>query len=94
MRAATSQLSLDYEGVNSYWRPLVVMAQLFDRSPYRPKRRSVIAAKQCKKRSGKLQGVQLGLFEDFYRPPAPARVIADPERPLADVFPEAYLDTP
>lgn len=91
MRAATSQLSLDYERVNSYWRPLVVMAQVFDRSPYRSKRRSVVAAKEYKKRSGRLQGVQLGLFEDFYRPPAPVRPIADPERPLADVFPEAYV---
>jgi hypothetical protein len=84
--AASSQLSLDYEGVNSYWRPLVVMAQVFSY------KRTKIAAKHCKKRSGKLQGRQLGLFEDFYRPETPVRPAPDPNRPLLDVFPEAYSE--
>lgn len=89
----SSQLGLDYEGVNQYWRPLVVMAQLFAHPSYRRKTRSRVAVKQCKKGSGKLQGVQMGLFEDFYRPPAPVRPAADPNRPLLDVFPEAYRET-
>ena len=86
MRSSASQLSLDYEGVNRYWRPLVVMAQVFERSKStgRPK----VAAVRCKKRSKRLQGVQLGLFEYFYRPAeAPVRNFA---QPLLDVFPEAY----
>jgi hypothetical protein len=83
------------------WRSLVILAALgerldSDRPPFhRPEEpvRAGIAAKRCKKRSGKLQGLQLELFPDppdptFYRPPA-ARAL-DPERPLADVFPEAY----
>jgi hypothetical protein len=57
---------------------------------YRPARR-VTAGKRCKKSSRPLQGIQLEMFADppdpkFYRP----AVIRDPERPLADLFPEAY----
>lgn len=82
----SSQLFLDYEGVNSYWRPLVIMAQVFQR-PSAPRK---VASVRCKKRSGKLQGMQLDLFESFYRPEVPVRPAPDPARPLADVFPEAY----
>lgn len=91
--AASSQLSLDYEGVNHYWRPRVVMAQIFQR----PNRHAepLIAAVRCKKRKkggATLQGVQLDMFESFYRPEVPVKVAADPNRPLADVFPEAYRE--
>lgn len=88
MRSPASQLSLDYEGVNRYWRPLVVMAQVFERSKStgRPK----VAAVRCKKRSKRLRGVQLGLFEDFYRPLAPVTPVRNFAQPLIDVFPEAY----
>jgi hypothetical protein len=56
---------------------------------YRPARRTRpgVAAKQCKKRSGKLQGLQLELFPDTQS--LNSRV-PDPARPLGDLFPEAY----
>ncbi len=55
---------------------------------YRPAKRvrPGIAAGQCKKRSGKLQGLQLELFPGE-RMSVP---VSDPARPLADLFPEAY----
>lgn len=48
-----------------------------DSNFYRPAKRvhAGVVVKQCKERSGKLQGLQLELF---------------PDRPLADLFPEAY----
>jgi|ERR1039458_742197 hypothetical protein len=86
MGPADSPLGLNYEGVNRYWRPLVVMAQCFQR----PKVNRLPLVIRCKKRSGKLQGLQLDLFESFYRPEVPVRPTPDPARPLADLFPEAY----
>jgi hypothetical protein len=98
MRPAADQLSLGFHPTTESWRPLVLVAAAAEeaQSFYRPKRRiqRQIAASRCKKRSGKLQCTQLALFLDpasdpnFYRP---VRIFAhDPERPLADVFPEAY----
>ena len=98
------------------WRSLVILAALGERlaseNPfYRPKQaiRARIAANRCKKRSRKLQGMQLELFpapgrvpdidarnfapaSNFYRPVK--LYTPDPERPLADVFPEAYENQP
>jgi hypothetical protein len=94
-RPAPSQLSLGFHPVFECWRPLLAMATAFEAAEnfYRPKRciQPAIAANRCKKRTtGKLQGVQLDLFSAFYRPEAPVRPQPDPERPLLDVFPEAY----
>jgi hypothetical protein len=101
-RPAAGQLSLRFHPVVECWRPLVLVAAAFEEAQtfYRPKRRiqPAIAANRCNKRTnslqksttGKLQGVQLDLFSAFYRPEAPVRPKPDPERPLADVFPEAY----
>ena len=59
---------------------------------YRPERRTKpgIAAKECKKSSGKLQGVQLELFADELKVNCSPSVNSDPDRPLFDLFPEAY----
>lgn len=74
---------------------MVVVAAAAEHADSKPTfYRPANAAKHCKKRSGKLQGLQLSLFPDppdpnFYRPPV---VITtwDPNRPLADIFPTAY----
>jgi hypothetical protein len=58
---------------------------------YRPSKRVSprgAAAKACKKGSERLQGVQLELPFPFPQA-TPARAI-DAERPLLDLFPEAY----
>lgn len=97
-RPAEGQLSLGFHPVFESWRPFLFMAAAFEgeQTFYRPKRRTqpAVAANRCKKRSNRLQGTQLDLFLDppedpnFYRP---VRIFAhDPDRPLADVFPEAY----
>jgi hypothetical protein len=87
------------------WRPLVMIAAAAeevaaDKTFHRPNPavRREIAANRCKKRSQRLQGTQLELFPEkgdpnFYRPAMPTSVRTfayDPERPLADVFTEAY----
>jgi hypothetical protein len=100
-RPAEGQLNLGFHPVNECWRPLLLVAAAFEEAQtfYRPKRRiqPTVAANRCNKRSNRLQGTQLALFLDppddpnFYRP---VRIFAhDPDRPLADVFPEAYLDS-
>jgi hypothetical protein len=82
------------------WRPLVLVAEAAERNErssafYRPKQpvRPGNAAKGCKKGSGRLQGVQLELFPqndpNFYRSTL-VKAKVDPERPLADLFPEAF----
>jgi hypothetical protein len=101
-RPAAGQLSLAFHPVFECWRPLLAMATALEAAEnfYRPKRRLQPAANRCKTRiqlmqkrtTGKLQGVQLDLFSAFYRPEAPVRPKLDPERPLLDVFPEAYPD--
>jgi hypothetical protein len=99
-RPAAGQLSLGFHPVFECWRPLLAVAMAFEAADnfYRPKQpiQPVIAANRCKKRIQSLQkrttgeGVQLDLFSAFYRPEAPVRPTPDPERPLLDVFPEAY----
>jgi hypothetical protein len=54
--------------------------------------RTELAAKRCENPSGQLRGTQLSLFLEpaepqFYRPIAST---VNFERPLADLFPEAY----
>ena len=56
---------------------------------YRPARRPQpgIAVKGCRKRTEGLQGMQLELFAETVQS---VQVVQDPERPLFDLFPEAY----
>lgn len=54
-----------------------------DRRYYRPRRRVKPGAER--KRTSEQASKQLELFA----PPAP-RIVKDPNRPLADLFPEAY----
>jgi hypothetical protein len=97
MRPVAAQLSLAFHPTVESWRPLLLVAAAAAeaQSFYRPKLRiqPSIAADRCKKRqmTGKLQGVQLDLFAAFSRPEAPVPPKPDPDRPLLDVFPEAYV---
>lgn len=99
-------LRLPWAGIFEPWRPFVLAAEVAKTAV--PPR---IAAKRCKKASGRLQGVQLNLFpdnpaENFTEPgkftpgllppdfPRPGQLefpIIDEDRPLADLFPEAYV---
>jgi hypothetical protein len=99
--AADAALHLPWAGIFEPWRSLVLTALAADSLAIAKPRN---AAKGCKKRSGRLQGVQLALFpepaqnagkspaDSTFPPLAEMFVpIADDDKPLADLFPEAYL---
>jgi hypothetical protein len=89
------------------WRPLVLVAAAAEAAelaedfhrPEQPTRERIQTARAARRRnrSQRLQDTQLELFpadrdQHFYRP-APAKIFElDPDRPLADVFPMAYLE--
>jgi hypothetical protein len=101
--AADVAMRLPWAGIFEPWRPLVLTAAIAESATYK----SHNAAKRCEKSSGRLQGVQLELFAESPNQPPIAREspadsrfpllagleipLADDERPLADLFPEAYL---
>ena len=71
-----ASLYLPWAGIFEPWRPFVAVARAAAGVNYQEN------AKTPRKRQ--LKGVQLDLF-------ASQTVIPDPERPLFDLFPEAYL---